>query len=170
MLGLVLALHGAGHGLVVAGGAPGISSTQGSGATGKGVRGGSATTTTTPTTTATTTTGTSSRGASRTQKLGPPLSSTPYAQYAYELYPTKQTSSNPSATTGFHVLITPSGATVTVKVSASGSGAAPQSSSYPVTDRIYFVETSFGDDSGDSDYSFGDDGLLVTNSQGRLVR
>jgi hypothetical protein len=33
-----------------------------------------------------------------------------------------------------------------------------------------FVVASLGDDSGNSDYSLGDDGLVVTDAQGRIIR
>ena len=36
--------------------------------------------------------------------------------------------------------------------------------------RVYVVEASLGDDSGNADYNLGDDGLVVTNAQGRIVR
>ena len=35
--------------------------------------------------------------------------------------------------------------------------------------RVYVVEASLGDDSGNSDYNLGDDGLVVTNAEGRIV-
>jgi hypothetical protein len=35
---------------------------------------------------------------------------------------------------------------------------------------VYVIEASMGDDSGNSDYSLGDDGLAVTDSQGRIVQ
>jgi hypothetical protein len=40
---------------------------------------------------------------------------------------------------------------------------------YPHGARVYVVEASFGDDSGNSDYNLGDDGLVVTDAQGRIV-
>jgi hypothetical protein len=36
--------------------------------------------------------------------------------------------------------------------------------------NVYFVEATFGDDSGDADYNYGDDGLVVTTSTGRIVQ
>jgi len=41
---------------------------------------------------------------------------------------------------------------------------------YPAADHIYFVEENFGDDSGNSEYNFGDDGLLVTDASGHVVQ
>jgi hypothetical protein len=34
---------------------------------------------------------------------------------------------------------------------------------------VYVVEASMGDDSGNSDYNLGDDGLIVTDAAGRVV-
>ena len=36
--------------------------------------------------------------------------------------------------------------------------------------RVYVVEASLGDDSGNLDYSLGDDGVVVTDAQGRIVQ
>jgi len=35
---------------------------------------------------------------------------------------------------------------------------------------VYVVEASLGDDSGNSDYSLGDDALVVTDAQGRILQ
>ena len=35
---------------------------------------------------------------------------------------------------------------------------------------VYVVEASLGDDSGNSDYSLGDDGLVVTDARGRILQ
>ncbi len=42
--------------------------------------------------------------------------------------------------------------------------------SYPAGSRVYVIEASLGDDSGTNDYNLGDDGLVVTDSHGRIVR
>jgi len=36
--------------------------------------------------------------------------------------------------------------------------------------RVYIVESSLGDDSGNTDYSLGDDGLVVTSPDGRILQ
>ena len=41
---------------------------------------------------------------------------------------------------------------------------------YPHGARVYVVETSLGDDSGNTDYSLGDDGLVVTSAQGTVIQ
>lgn len=106
---------------------------------------------------------------STTVKLGPVLSSTQYASYAYKLYPGTPSSKAKLATTGFNVKVTPSGSNLVVSVSLAGSTAAPQTSTIQKGDSVYFIEATFGDDSGNSDYSGGDDGLVVTNPQGRVI-
>jgi hypothetical protein len=41
---------------------------------------------------------------------------------------------------------------------------------YPLGARVYVVEAAVGDDSGNSDYNLGDDGLVVTDAHGRIVQ
>ncbi|HZD86655.1 MAG TPA: hypothetical protein VE088_01455 [Gaiellaceae bacterium] len=55
-------------------------------------------------------------------------------------------------------------------MAASGSGQAAQTSTFRAGDRVYFVEASLGDESGNVDYNFGDDGVVVTNAQGYIVQ
>jgi hypothetical protein len=40
---------------------------------------------------------------------------------------------------------------------------------YPGGARVYVVEAALGDDSGNTDYNLGDDGVVVTDAQGRIV-
>jgi hypothetical protein len=40
---------------------------------------------------------------------------------------------------------------------------------YPLGARVYVIEASFGDDSGNTDYNLGDDGIVVTDARGRIV-
>jgi hypothetical protein len=98
------------------------------------------------------------------------LSSTQYASYAYQLYPGQESSQTKLATAGFDVRITPSAGNIDVSVSATGSTQGAQSSTYPASDHVYFIEASLGDDSGNSEYNYGDDGVLVTNADGRIVQ
>jgi hypothetical protein len=155
MIGIVLAIHGYGRGAV-----PGTAGTG----------------TLRPSAPVTTASGDRARPTSqaggapkaRPQKLGPLLSSTPYAPYAFEIYPTSPSGQAQLAMTGFKVQITRGQSTITVRVSTTGSPGG-QSSTYAASDRVYFIETSLGDDSGDVDYNVGDDGLVITNSAGRIV-
>src|SRR5579875_2426907 len=163
VVGIGLAVHGYSHGLSL--GRPG------------GLLGAPAPTPTTskPTTAAShpRSSGRASTGPQPTaaqQKLGPLLSSTPYAQFAYQVYPGPRSAQAQLALAGFNVVVKRSGGHIVLSVSASGSSGPPQVSTYPAGDRVYFIEASFGDDSGNAEYNFGDDALLVTNSQGRIVQ
>jgi hypothetical protein len=40
---------------------------------------------------------------------------------------------------------------------------------YPLGARVYVIEASLGDDSGNTDYNLGDDGIIVTDAHGRIV-
>jgi hypothetical protein len=35
---------------------------------------------------------------------------------------------------------------------------------------VYVIEASMGDEAGSADYNLGDDGLVVTDAHGRIVR
>lgn len=122
-----------------------------------------------PAASTTTTTTAAAPTGSTPQKLGPLLSSTQYASYAYQVYPGTVSSQTRLALAGFAVSVVPNGTgTVKLSVKATNSPSA-QTKTYPASDRVYFIESTFGDDSGDADYNFGDDGVLVTNAQGRIV-
>jgi hypothetical protein len=97
------------------------------------------------------------------------LSSTPYAQYAFQLYPGTPSAATDQALAGFQASVIPEGLQVRLKVAILGSTQPPIVHLYPNSDRIYFVEANMGDDPGASEYNFGDDGLVVTNAQGRIV-
>jgi hypothetical protein len=170
VLGVVLAVHGYGAGAGVASGVVSpVTRTAGPVAT-TGANAGRhhpaqgthpashSTTTTTPTAPGRT-----------SQKLGPPLSSSAYAHYAYQLYPAPSSQAS-AATAGFSVKVTPGSGSFSLSVSAVGTSAAPQTSTYPTGDRVYFVETTLGDDSNNSDYNFGDDGVVITDAKGRIVQ
>jgi hypothetical protein len=162
VIGVALAVHGYGRGVVPAGSV--VTPTTHAAAA-------APTTTTTSGATATrsTTPPSSTTTSAPAQKLGPLLSSTQYAPYAFEIYPATPSSQARLAETGFHISVTSGPTKITVHVTVSGSSAA-QNSSYALGDRVYFVETTFGDDSGDSDYNLGDDGILVTDPNGRIVQ
>lgn len=115
------------------------------------------------------TSGSSTTSPTQAVKLGPLLSSTQYAGFAYKIYPGTLSSKAKLATTGFSVKVTQSGANEVISVGVSGSPSPPQTSTFQKGDSVYFVEAAFGDDSGNSDYSAGDDGIVVTNPQGRIV-
>jgi hypothetical protein len=88
---------------------------------------------------------------------------------AYQIFPGPESAQAKTVTTGFNISVKVSGNNVIVSVSVAGSSSSPQRSTFQKGDSVYFVETSLGDDSGSSDYSAGDDGIIVTNSQGKIV-
>lgn len=107
---------------------------------------------------------------SKTPAPGPLLSSTSYGAYAYQLYPGSPSATARLALAGFSFAATPSGSSVRVTLTVLGGGQRPQTKSYPSTDHIYFIEASFGDDSGSAEYNFSDDGVVVTDAAGHVVR
>jgi hypothetical protein len=59
------------------------------------------------------------------------------------------------------------GLSITAGVNGQQAG---QAHFYPHGAHVYVVEAAMGDDSGSSDYNLGDDGLVVTDSLGRIVQ
>lgn len=102
-------------------------------------------------------------------KLGPRLSSTSYASYAYQLYPGPVSSNSRLAEAGFSATFHRHGSNVVMVFSIPGSGQPPMTRTYPASDKIYFIEANFGDDSSNQEFNAGDDGLIVTNAQGRII-
>ncbi|MDR0343641.1 MAG: hypothetical protein LBI49_11165 [Nocardiopsaceae bacterium] len=100
---------------------------------------------------------------------GPLLSSEPYARVSFRVWPGPMTAAAKQALIGLSVRVrkVASGLSVTAGVAGQAPGS-PRV--YPGGARVYVVEASLGDDSGNSDYSLGDDGLVVTSRQGRIVQ
>jgi hypothetical protein len=48
--------------------------------------------------------------------------------------------------------------------------AARQPKFYPGGKDVYVVEATMGDDSGNTDYNLGDDGVVVTSAAGRILQ
>ncbi len=93
----------------------------------------------------------------------------PFAPYAFQIYPGSLSAQARQALAGLRVTIRPHGAEISVTTAVNG-GPTSKPHSYPAGDRVYIVESALGDDSGDTDYNLGDDGLVVTDAQGRLVQ
>lgn len=102
-------------------------------------------------------------------KLGPALSGSQYAQYAYRIYPGPVSASAQQAMAGYSITTKSSGANVVVVVSTAGSSTALSRKAYSAADSVYFIEANFGDDSGVTELNPGDDGLVVTNPAGLIV-
>jgi hypothetical protein len=100
---------------------------------------------------------------------GPLLSSQPFAAYSYLVWPGTPSATARAALTGLSVSVRRNGAGISVTAGVNGQPAtAPRF--YPRGARVYVVEGSMGDDSGNSDYNLGDDGLVVTDVQQRILQ
>ena len=100
---------------------------------------------------------------------GPPLSSEPFASQAYLVWPGTPSAAAQAALTGLSVSVHHNGAGISVTAGVNGQPpTAPRF--YPRGARVYVVEASLGDDSGNSDYNLGDDGLVVTDAQQRILQ
>jgi hypothetical protein len=99
---------------------------------------------------------------------GPTLASQAYAQYAFLVWPGTPSAAAKAALTGLTVTVHQQAGGLQVTAGVNGQAAGP-SHVYPGGVRVYVVEASMGDDSGASDYNLGDDGLVVTDAQGRIV-
>ena len=99
---------------------------------------------------------------------GPLLSSQGFASYSYQVWPGTPSAAAKSAMTGLSISVhrTASG----ISVSAGVSGQTGAAHAYPGGARVYVVEASMGDEAGSSDYNLGDDGVVVTDAQGRILQ
>jgi len=103
------------------------------------------------------------------RRRGPLLSSQPYAKAAYQVWPGPMSAAARLALTGLKVSVHRRGSGISVTAGVIGQ-ASPAPRLYPQGARVYVVETSMGDDSGNTDYNLGDDGLVVTTAQGWIVQ
>ena len=111
----------------------------------------------------------SNPGASPAGGPGPLLSAQSYAQYSFRVWPGTPDAATQAALTGLTVKVVRQGSGIMVTAGVIGQPAnAPRFYSHGA--MVYVVEASMGDDSGNSDYSLGDDGLVVTDAQGRIVQ
>lgn len=111
----------------------------------------------------------SATGGGKAGKAGPLLSSEPFANVAYQVWPGPISSAAKLALTGLHVSVRQQGTGLSVTAGVNGQPAsAPHL--YLGGTRVYVVEAALGDDSGGGDYNLGDDGLVVTNAQGRIIQ
>ncbi|HYS32165.1 MAG TPA: hypothetical protein VEM58_07875 [Streptosporangiaceae bacterium] len=100
---------------------------------------------------------------------GPKLSSQSYASYAFQVWPGPLSQAARAAQTGLVIKVQRHGAGIMVTAGVAGQTAsAPKF--YPAGAKVYVIEAAMGDDSGNSDYNLGDDGLVVTDSLGRIVQ
>lgn len=102
-------------------------------------------------------------------KPGPKLSSQSYASYAFAVWPGTPSAAAKAAETGLVIKVTKQGSGISVAASVAGQ-ALPAPKYYPTGAHVYVIEASMGDDGGNSDYNLGDDGLVVTDAQGRILQ
>ncbi len=100
---------------------------------------------------------------------GPLLSSTSYASYTYQLYPGTPSQTARLALSGFSYKVKNEGGSIVFTLNVLGGSQAPITNTYPASDHVYFVEASFGDDAQNTEYNYGDDGLVVTDASGHVV-
>jgi len=100
---------------------------------------------------------------------GPLLRSEQYAQYAFRVWPGRLTSQARAAMTGLKVTVRSKPGGIEVTAGVIGQAATPPVF-YATGTRVYVIEAALGDDSGNSDYNLGDDGLVVTDAHDRIVR
>jgi len=100
---------------------------------------------------------------------GPKLSSQSYASYAFQEWPGPVSSAAKAAATGLVITVRKHGSGIMVTAGVAGQPT-PAAKLYPAGAKVYVIEASMGDESGNSDYNLGDDGLVVTDSQGRILQ
>lgn len=99
----------------------------------------------------------------------PKLSSQPYARYAFQVWPGPMSQAATVAATGLLIVVHRHGSGIVVAAGVVGQPkAAPKF--YPAGAKVYVIEAALGDDSGHTDFNLGDDGLVVTDSRGRIVQ
>jgi len=97
------------------------------------------------------------------------LSAQPYANVAYQVWPGSPSAAAKSALIGLSVSVKQQGAVLVVTAGVNGQ-AVPAPRRYPGGARVYVVEASLGDDSGNTDYNLGDDALVVTDAKGGIIQ
>lgn len=97
------------------------------------------------------------------------LSQSPYGPYAVAVYPTRSSQAT-QALDGFTLnVVAGSGAGRTVEISVPGGGVVFRQAIGP-SDRVYFIEGSMSDDAPGQDVNGGDDGVIITNSTGYILK
>ena len=98
---------------------------------------------------------------------GPLLSSEPFAQFTYLVWPGTQSAAAQQAMSGLTISVSRRAGGLSVRAGVAGQPL-PSAQFYPDGARVYVIESSLGDDSTNIDYNLGDDGLVVTDAQGRI--
>ena len=105
---------------------------------------------------------------SATTTVGPTLASQSYAQYSFQVWPGPRSAAADAALTGLSISVTRTSNGIQVVAGVAGQPPSP-AKVYAGGTKVYIVEASMGDDSS-ADYNLGDDGVIVTDAQGRILR
>lgn len=100
---------------------------------------------------------------------GPPLASEPYASYSYLVWPGPVSANGRLALAGFSLTVTRKAGGITVNAIQDGEKMTSASHFYAGGAKVYVIDSNLGDEGGSTDYNTADDGLIVTNAQGRVL-
>lgn len=100
---------------------------------------------------------------------GPKLSSQSYASYSFQVWPGTPSQAAKAAETGLAISVRKMSTGIAVAAAVAGHSL-PAPRVYPTGAKVYVIEASMGDDSGNSDFNLGDDGLIVTDPLGRILQ
>lgn len=101
---------------------------------------------------------------------GPALSSEPYASYTYQVWPGPLSANGKLAMAGFTLTVARRGGGIAVKATNDGKALTSASRFYPGGAKVYIIDSTLGDEGGHVDYDTADDGIVVTNSRGQVLR
>lgn len=104
-----------------------------------------------------------------TSSNGPLLSSEPYAQFAYLVWPGSPGTTARLAMSGLKISVSRQTGGISVRAGVAGQSQ-PSPQFYAKGAKVYVIESTLGDDSANIDYNLGDDGLVVTDGQGRILQ
>jgi hypothetical protein len=99
----------------------------------------------------------------------PLLSAQPYANVSYQIWPGTPSAAAKTALIGLTVSVKQQGSALVITAGVNGQ-TPPAPRRYEGGVRVYVVEASLGDDSGNTDYNLGDDALIVTDAKGGIIQ
>jgi hypothetical protein len=110
-------------------------------------------------------TGSSSATGSSATAAGPPLSSMPYASFAYEVWPGPVSADGKLALSRWTLTVTRQAGGITVKAAHDGQQMSSVSHFYPGGATVYILDSELSDNAAGTT----DEGLEVTNAQGQVL-
>jgi hypothetical protein len=108
-------------------------------------------------------------GASGPPGAGPALRSEPYASYTYQVWPGPLSANGRQAIAGFTLAVASRGGGIALRADQNGQAMRSASHFYPGGAKVYAIDSTLGDEGGNTDYDTADDGLVVTNSRGQVL-